>query len=390
MATRPQSSPRAIAGGAAAALLAAATVAAGPAAGPGAEARAGIAPPVPAARPEPAAARPSPPSDTLFVPRARTAPTLDCDVGEWSAAGRVSLSGGEPEVLTARGAGGASDLTARVHLSWTRDTLYVMADVRDDRVRPGTASGGDWVRVEVGLTTLWIPAPGGEATDAYTGPRGIGETVPTSVCGTGYGWLAEAAVPADRLGGDLQLGELVGLQVLAEDPDAPGEDAHSPYLRWTEAAVLAAAPEPVSRAEGSLEALRRDVTLEELRGRPGARDTAVRLPRGDTVPAVQVEVGGVEALAFDDPRRGGEVTYWLEGGEESAAESLGLYRTVAALRRQLGEWQAAREAARPAYSDVSFELLPGVVFRLGPPGTADAVAQSDLPTDLFVRTRDGG
>lgn len=333
-------------------------------------------------------------TDTLSLPRARTAPALDCDVSEWPSEGRISLAGNEPEVLTMRGAGGATDLTARVHLTWTRDTLYVMADVRDDRVRPGTAGGGDWVRVEVGATTVWIPAPGGESAAANTGPRSIGDRVPTRLCATGYGWLGEVAVPADRLGGDLQLGDLVGLQVLVEDPDTPDEDGHPPYLRWTDVAVMAAAPAEEAPADSVLAALREDVTLEELRARPGARDTAVELPGGETVPGVEVEVAGVPAVAFADPRAGGEVTYWLEGGPGSAVADLGLYRTVAALHRRLGELQAAEDRRpRAVYPEVRFELLPGVVFRLGEPGlTGDdtAVPRSALPTDVFVRAGGGG
>lgn len=333
-------------------------------------------------------------ADTLSLPRARTAPELDCDVSEWPSEGRISLAGDEPEVLTMRGAGGAADLTARVHLTWTRDTLYVMADVRDDRVRPGTAGGGDWVRVEVGATTVWIPAPGGESAAANTGPRSIGDRVPTRLCATGYGWLAEVAVPADRLGGDLQLGDLVGLQVLVEDPDTPDEDGHPPYLRWTDVAVMAAAPAEEAPADSVLAALREDVTMEELRARPGARDTAVELPGGETVSGVEVEVAGVPAVAFADPRAGGEVTYWLEGGPGSAVADLGLYRTVAALHRRLGELQAAEDRRpRAVYPEVRFELLPGVVFRLGEPGlTGDetAVPRSALPTDVFVRAGGGG
>lgn len=255
-----------------------------------------------------AAVRAGQEADTLTLPRARTAPTLDCDVSEWPPEGRISLAGDEPEVLTLRGAGDASDLTARVHLTWTRDTLYVMADVRDDAVRPGTAGGGDWVRVELGATTVWIPAPGGDADRANTGPRTIGDRVPTRICATGYGWLGEVAVPAERLGGDLQLGDLVGLQVLAEDPDGPDEEGHPPYLRWTDVAVLDAAPSGEATADSVLAELREDVTMEELRARPGARDTTVTLPGGDTVPGVDVEVAGVPAVAFADPRSGGEAT----------------------------------------------------------------------------------
>ena len=334
-------------------------------------------------------------ADTLSLPRARTAPALDCDVSEWPAEGRISLAGDEPEVLTLRGAGGASDLTARVHLTWTRDTLYVMADVRDDAVRPGTAGGGDWVRVEVGATTVWIPAPGGENARANTGPRSIGDRVPTRVCATGYGWLGEVAVPADRLGGDLQMGDLVGLQVLVEDPDTPDKDGHPPYLRWTDVAVMAAAPAEEATPDSVLAALREEVTLEELRARPGARDTTVRLPGGEPVPGVQVEVAGVPAVAFADPRSGGEVTYWLEGGPGSAVADLGLYRTVAALHRQLGALQASEDRRpRAVYPEVRFELLPGVVFRLGDPGLAEGdesrVPRSALPTDVFVRAGGGG
>lgn len=345
--------------------------------------------------PAPDAALPEQESDTLSLPRARTAPTLDCDVSEWPSEGRVSLSGDEPEVLTMRGAGDASDLTARVHLTWTRDTLYVMADVRDDVVRPGTAGGGDWVRVEVGATTVWIPAPGGEETRANTGPRSIGDRVPARICPTGYGWMGEVAVPADRLGGDLQLGDLVGLQVLVEDPDTPDEEGHPPYLRWTDVGVMAAAPTEEATADSVLDELREDVTLEELRGRPGARDTAVRLPGGDTVPAVRVDVAGVPAVAFADPRAGGEVTYWLEGGPGSAVADLGFHRTVAALRQQLGALQAEEDRrSRAVFPEVRFELLPGVVFRLGDPGAAaggeQEVARSALPTDVFVRAGGGG
>lgn len=337
-----------------------------------------------------AAAAPAAQPDTLFLPRARTAPVLDCSVGEWPAEGRVALSGEEAGVFTARGAGGASDITARVHLTWTRDTLYVMTDVRDDRVRPGTTGGGDWVRVGVGATTVWIPAPGGEVTEANTGPRTIGPAVPTSSCTTGYGWLAEVAVPADRLGGDLQLGDLIGLQVLAEDPDDASEDQHPPYVRWTDEAVLAAAPTRETPPDTVLEELRQQVTMEELRRRPGARDTTVRV-EGETLPAVRVEVAGVPAVAFEDPRAGGTVTYWLEGGAGSAAEDLGFYRTVAALRGELGEWQAAVERDRSVFPEVSFELLPGVVFRLGDPGAgAEAVSRTALPTDVFVRSGGGG
>lgn len=333
-------------------------------------------------------------ADTLSLPRARTAPALDCDVSEWPPEGRISLAGDEPEVLTLRGAGDASDLTARVHLTWTRDTLYVMADVRDDVVRPGTAGGGDWVRVELGSTTVWIPAPGGDVDRANTGPRAIGDGVPTRICATGYGWLGEVAVPADRLGGDLQLGDLVGLQVLAEDPDSPDEDGHPPYLRWTDVAVLDAAPAEEATADSVLAELREDVTMEELRSRPGARDTTVTLPGGDTVSGVGLEVAGVPAVAFVDPRSGGEVTYWLEGGAGGAAAEVGLYRTVAALHRQLGALQAAEDRRpRAVYPEVRFELLPGVVFRLGDPGVTGGeearVPRSALPTDVFVRTGGG-
>lgn len=334
-------------------------------------------------------------ADTLPLPRARTAPALDCDVSEWPPEGRISLSGDEPEVLAMRGVGGASDLTARVHVTWTRDTMYVMTDVRDDRVRPGTPGGGDWVRVGVGATTVWIPAPGGEESRANTGPRSIGDRVPARICATGYGWLGEVAVPADRLGGDLQPGDLVGLQVLVEDPDSPGEDGHPPYLRWTEVAVMAAAPSEDATADSVLAELREDVTMEELRARPGTRDTTVRLPGGDTVPAVHVEVDDVPALAFADPRAGDRVTYWLQGGPESAVADVGLYRTVAALHRRLGALQAA-EDRRPksVYPEIRFELLPGVFFRLGDPGVIAGeegeVPRAALPTDVFVRSGGGG
>lgn len=333
----------------------------------------------------------APAADTLAVPRARSAPTLDCEVAEWSPEGRISLSGAEPEVFTARGAGEPGDVTARVHVAWTADTLYVMADVRDDRVRPGGTGGGDWVRVEVGATTVWIPAPGGERSRANTGGRAIGEPVPTSACRTGYGWLAEVAVPADRLGGDLRLGDLIGLQVLVEDPDAESEDAAPPYLRWTDVAALAAPPTPEDApADSLLTLLRREVSMAELRRRPGSRDTSLAV-EGDTVPAVRVDVGGVPTVAFADPRAGGTVTYWLEGGEGGAAEALGFHRTVAALHRRLGELQAAEDRDRSVFPEVRFELLPGVVFRLGDPGAeGDEVSRSALPTGVYVRSGSGG
>lgn len=356
-----------------------------PAAGPGGRAAAPTAP-----RPPPSPASPGR-ADTLFLPRARTAPTLDCDVAEWPAEGRVSLSPGEPEVLAARGAGDPADATSRVHLTWKRDTLYVMADVRDDRVRPGAAGGGDWIRVEVGVSTVWVPAPGAEGSRARAGPRPVGEPVPAAICSTGYGWLAEAAVPAGRLGGALRMGELVGLQVLVEDPDADDEDPGPPYLRWSDAAVLAAPPaREAASADSLLARLREEVSMAELRARPGARDTAVEVA-GEAVPGVRVEVGGVPAVAFPDPRGGGTVTYWLEGGEDSAADALGFHRTVAALHRQLGALREVEERDRSVFPEVRFELLPGVIFRLGDPGAGEGdVSRSALPTDVFVRSRGGG
>jgi|GEM_PF-5863764 len=355
--------------------------------------------PAPGAGPASAGGPPaaSPPAaqetDTLSLPRARTAPALDCDVSEWPSEGRISLSRGEPGVVPGRGAGDAADLTARVHLSWTRDTMYVMADVRDDRVLPG-GDDGDWMRVEVGGTAVWIPAPGGDVDAANTGTRAVGEELPTSICATEYGWLAEVAVPAGRLAGGLRLGDLVGLQVWAYDPDGGEIEEVPPYLRWSGVGVMSAAPAEETTADSVLAALREDVTMEELRARPGARDTAVELPGGETVPGVEVEVAGVPAVAFADPRAGGEVTYWLEGGPGSAVADLGLYRTVAALHRRLGELQAAEDRRpRAVYPEVRFELLPGVVFRLGEPGlTGDggAVPRSALPTDVFVRAGGGG
>ena len=360
-------------------------------------------PPAATARPAPTDGTPAAPrptsaaqeADTVAVPRAGRAPSLDCQVAEWSAEGRVSLSRGEPRVVAGRGTGDATDLTARVHLSWSRDTLYVMADVRDDRVRPGSDGEGDRVRVEAGGAAVWIPAPGGDADAARTGPRGAGGEVPSAICATEYGWLAEVAVPAERMGGALRLGDLLGLQVWAHDPDDDAGEGAPPYLRWSGVAALSAAPpEEGADADSVLARLREDVTLEELRSRSGARDTTVELPGGRTVPGVRVDVAGVPAVAFAEPGSG-DVTYWLRGGQGSAVEDLGFYRTVAALHRQLGQLRAAEDREpRAVYPEVRFELLPGVIFRLGDPGAETGaegeVSRSALPTDVFVRAGSGG
>lgn len=244
--------------------------------------------------------------------------------------------------------------------------------------------------MQLGTTTAWIPAPGGDRARANTGPRALGDPVPTETCATGYGWLGEVAVPADRLGGELRLGDLIGLQVLAEDPDREDEDAAPSYLRWTDVAVLAGAPARSSRPDSLLERLREEVSMEELRARPGARDTTVRLPGGETVEALHVEVAGVETIAFADPGAGDAVTYWLQGGEGGAADALGFHRTVAALHRELGRLRLEPERESAFLPEVRFELLPGVFFRLGDP-SADAgpVRRSALPTDVFVRAGGG-
>ena len=290
-------------------------------------------------------------------------------------------------------------------------------DVTPQVPRPGKESGerprpGEgWTSLlglvretlQCGRATLWRLTSGGaewRVVAEVTG-SGWGGASARSVEAPGHPFTwslkeeLELQLPADRLGGDLQLGDLVGLQVLVEDPDTPDEDGHPPYLRWTDVAVMAAAPAEEPTADSVLAALREDVTMEELRGRPGARDTAVELPGGETVPGVGVEVGGVPAVAFADPRAGGDVTYWLEGGPGSAVADLGLYRTVAALHRRLGALQASEDRRpRAVYPEVRFELLPGVVFRLGDPGLAEGDEsrgpRSALPTDVFVRAGGGG
>lgn len=330
--------------------------------------------------------------DTVRVPRADTVPEPDCDIAEWPSRARIEL---RPDVAGAVSRGvleGRDDLSARIELLWSEGALHLLADVRDDWMLGGTEEGGDWLQLRLGGSSIWVGAPGPTGSTVVVGTRATGSPVRRSVgCRSEYGWTAEATVPAGLLPEPPGLGVVAGFRALAEDEDAGG-GARSAVL-WREGhlfftvaeTALTALPAPAS--DTLLEKLRAPTTLEELSQRPGARDTSI-VVGGREYPAVRLPVADVDVTAFASSRDTAAVTYWLGPESEEALERLGFLRSVAALRRELGALQWEAGDVSYAWPRVRFELLPGVVFRLGfPQSRTGQIPASAVPQGVFIETR---
>lgn len=330
--------------------------------------------------------------DTVRVPRADTVPEPDCDLAEWPARGRIELRPGVPGAFSRGLVEGGDDLSARIELVWSEGALHLLADVRDDWVLGGTEGGGDWLQLRLGGTSVWLGAPGPTGSTIVVGARATGAPVRRSAgCRRDYGWTAEAEIRAGLLPEPPQLGAVVGFRVLAEDEDA-GAGSRSAVL-WREGHLFFTAGEsatPSPASDSLLRELREPTTLEELSRRPGARDTAI-VVGGREYPAVRLPVGDAAVTAFASSRDTSAVTYWLGPESEEALERLGLRRSMAALRRELGALQRGVGDVPYAWPRVRFELLPGVIFRLGfPESVTGQIPASTVPEGVFIETRRPG
>lgn len=331
-------------------------------------------------------------ADTVRVPRAGESPTLDCRIGEWPARGRLHLKPDLPTVVVRGEAEGAGDMTVRLELQWSPDTLWVMADVEDDSVEGGLARGGDWIQLGVDASALWIAAPGEAGPAARLGTRATGHPVPrerVSSCRTDYGWTAEVALTAGEMANDPALGAVYGLGLFAEDDDGEAPGVRRTVM-WRETpAFLGPAPSEPEDAPALLDRLRRDtVTLEEIAGRPGARDTAVDR-EGRKLPAVRFPLEGGMVTAFAPTRTSTAVTYRIDRSEIGLLRRLGLAGSRAQLELRFGDLQTVqREETLVRSPRFRLDLLPGVVVEFFPatPGEMGEPPAAQRPERVYIRS----
>ena len=156
------------------------------------------------------------PSRTYAL-RAPQPPLIDGDVWDWTVSNTLTVDGHTADDVRGPRPTGSGDIQAVISPWWDDDTLYLLAQVKDDRVQ----SGDELVFYVDGLgnggngaddLTLRVTAPL-TGTHRTTGD----ETV--AVKRTATGWRAEISIPASLLGGGFQHNRDIRWTVVVVDKD---------------------------------------------------------------------------------------------------------------------------------------------------------------------------
>lgn len=154
--------------------------------------------------------------EETFALRPEHTPLIDGDTWDWTVADTVAVDRDRSAAAGMNLPDSAQDASVEVKTWWDPSALYVLAEVKDDRVGPGDALTIVWDGLANGLSG------GDDLTLRFTptGEQSVSNPdVRAKVRLTPGGWRVEMRVSADALGGDFQIGREMRWNIVLTDAD---------------------------------------------------------------------------------------------------------------------------------------------------------------------------